>query len=232
MIHLTTLDARLKMATVLVFGPCMWWFSPMAVFACVLCLLILMRRVSRAEPLGGGMVRSLWTFLFLWIAIKMGLDSLAGLGWAEILRGGAILGLRLGGLLLLGLGLALTTSPRELGLAVTWGVRPVLGKERSWKLALSLSLMVHFLPLCLATMNQVKMTLARRCPHCCFVQRMIILPQAMIRNLGQKTWSQTLVIAGRRLESADAWEPDFEWSAGDTLVAFLLGSGGIGLALV
>jgi biotin transport system permease protein len=156
-----------------------------------------------------------------WVAAKAGLDALSGMPLDVIAAGAGDLAIRLVALLLLGLFLALSSSSRALGLAVAWAVRPVAGREQAWRLALSLALMVHFLPMCLSTVSQVRQTMTRRCPRCGFFLRMVVIPQAVIRAMGQKTWNQTLAVAGRNLDRPEAWEPDFSWTSRDTLLCLL-----------
>lgn len=216
------LDPRLKLGTALLLGPCMWLLPPLSVLGCTLLFLLLVSALAASQPLGSKMVRSLITFVLFWVVIKSVLEAVSGMPAMQILMDSGVLALRLSGLLLLGLSLALSTSARALGLAVSWLISPLVGRERAWRVALSLALMVHFLPLCLSTMNQVRETLSRRWPHCGFRQRMVLIPQAVLRNLGQRTWSQTLAVAGRGLESADAWKPDFSWSLSDSVCAVVL----------
>lgn len=215
------LDPRLKMGIALVLGPSLWQISPVSVALCGLFLLLIVRALAMSQPLGSKMIRSLFTFIFIWVGIKVGVDLWSAQSVMMVFLDGGDLALRLASLLLLGLALSLSTSARALGLAVSWAIRPVVGRERAWRLALSLSLMVHFLPLCLSTINQVKETLSRRCPGCGIRQRMVVIAQAVIRNLGQKTWNQTLAVAGRGLENGAAWEPDFMWTRRDSASLFL-----------
>lgn len=211
------LDPRLKVGCALSLGPCIWLLSPLAVLLCALALLPLAYALSLSQPLGARMIKSMLLFVLFWMIVKTALDGASGFPPVQIANDVAILGLRLSTLLLLGLTLALSTSARTMGLVIAWVFRPVLGKEKAWKVALSLALMVHFLPLCLSVMNQVKETLSIRYPQCGLRQRMTIIPQAVLRNLGQKTWNQTLAVAGRGLENDAAWQPDFIWRTGDTL---------------
>jgi biotin transport system permease protein len=215
-VYIRRLDPRLKLGVSLALGPSLWLLDLpwVGVLAAILVCLVL--PLAANQPLGGRMVRGLLIFVCCWMVIKAGLDGIAGLALGQVVAGAAALGLRLTALLLLGLFLALSASPRALGLAVSWVVRPIVGAERAWRLALSLALMVHFLPLCLSTVSQVRQTLGCRCPQCGFFARMVIVAQATIRALGQKTWHQTLAVAGRRLDNADAWEPDFSWTVHDT----------------
>lgn len=212
------LDPRLKMALAMALGPGLWLLAPPLVALFGALLFVLLVSLSASQPLGSKMVRSMFVFVFIWVAIKVGLELWSDLPLTRVLMDAAILGLRLASLLMLGLCLALASSPRALGLALSWAIRPLVGAERAWKFALSLSLMVHFLPLTLAAMNHVKETLSRRCPDCRLRDRMRIIPQAILRNLGQKTWNQTLAVAGRGLEGGDAWQPDFTWTGRDTAV--------------
>lgn len=215
------LDPRLKMGVALILGPFFWLLPPSVVAVGLVLLAPVVAALAVTQPLGAKMVRSLLTFLLFWVGLKVAMDLISSIPPEEAALSAGILALRLGALLLLGLALALSTSARALGLAVSWAVRPFVGKERAWKVALSLALMVHFLPLCLSTMNQVKESVTSRCPHFGFFRRMTIIPQAVIRIMGQKTWSQTLAIAGRRLDDATAWEPNFTWNSRDTQCAVL-----------
>ena len=182
---------------------------------------VALRAVSRVEPVMTSSLRKLLLFVLFWMVMKGVLDALAGVGFSQLLLNSADLGLRLATLLFLGMVLALSTSARSLGLAVSWAVKPFVGRERAWKVALSLSLMVHFLPMCLSTMSAMREAYDRRCAGSGFFRRMVIVPQAVLRNLGQKTWNQTLALAGRGLDSPDAWRPDFAWSGCDS--SFALG---------
>jgi len=216
------LDPRLKMGAALVLGPLLWGMHPLAVGGWGVVLLPVVWVLSLAQPLGRKMILSLFGFVVFWCGMKFLLDVITGLPVEAVIVDSLLLGVRLSALLLLGLSLALSTSARSLGLAVSWGLRPFMGKERAWKVALSLALMVHFLPLCLSTMNQVKQTLSVRCPDCGFFRKMVLIPQAVLRALGQKTWNQTLAVACRGLENGDAWQPDFMWSRQDSVVVILI----------
>jgi len=163
------------------------------------------------------MLRRLAWFVLFWGAAKVGLDMLAGVVAADAVLGGIVVVIRLSALLLIGITLALSTSARSLGMAVAWALRPFIGGERAWRAALSLALMVHFLPLCLSTLEQVSAAFRSRLPSGSRRLRALVVPLAVIRGLGQKTWNQTLAVAGRGLDRAEAWEPDFAWASRDTL---------------
>ncbi|MFH1915339.1 MAG: cobalt transporter [Pseudomonadota bacterium] len=217
------LDPRLKLGMALLLGPTLWLMGLVQAAVCAVALLCIATALASGQHLGGRMVRGLLVFVIFWVAVKAGLDVASGMEWSQVVAGAGDLAVRLTALLLLGLSLALSASARALGLAVAWAVRPVAGGECAWKLALSLALMVHFLPMCLATVAEVRQTLARRCPRCGFFLRMTVIPQAVIRALGQKTWNQTLAVAGRGLDGPLAWEPDFSWSGRDTRCALVAG---------
>ena len=215
--RIRTADPRLKLAVCLALGPGVWLFEPVVVAALGICLLMLLLALAADQPLGRDMVRSLSFFVLFWVGIKVGVELVTGMAWQDALSDGLVLALRLSVLLILGLSLSLAASARSLGLAVSWFLRPFIGGERAWRIALSLALMVHFLPLCLSTLAQVKAAYRSRCPHCSLVRRAVGIPLAVVRNLGQKTWNQTLAVAGRGLESPQAWAPDFQWSSRDSL---------------
>lgn len=220
------LDPRLKMAVALALGPGLWALPLVPVLVIGLFLLVLVAALATAQPLGRKMVRTLFTFTFFWVAVKVAMDALSGMSIQQVAMGGGDLAIRLVSLLLLGLALALSTSPRSLGLAVSWALRPLIGRESAWKVALSLALMVHFLPICLETMAQVRETFSRRCPEAGVRGRLTIIPLAVLRNLGQKTWNQTLAVAGRGLEHSGAWEPDFVWTMRDTVLLVVVAACG------
>nr|WP_321514022.1 cobalt transporter [uncultured Pseudodesulfovibrio sp.] len=215
------LDPRLKLAVALVLGPCLWKVDVIAVTVCIFVLLSIVWPLAAGQPVGFKMIRSLLVFVLFWMAVKMVLDAASEVPLEFIIMDGIQLGARLVALLLLGLGLALSTSARSLGLAVSWGLRPLIGKERAWRAALSLALMIHFLPICLETLARVKEVASRRCLGFGVGVRMRIVPLALVRNLSQKTWNQTLAVACRGLDSSTAWEPDFSWCVQDGVTAIL-----------
>lgn len=223
--YIRKLDPRLKLGAALLMGPGLWLLDPWLVLPFCAVLLTCLFALSLVRPLGAKMIRSLCFFVCIWMVIKMGIDAWSGVEIPAIFLDGAILGLRLLSLLVLGMCLALSASSRSLGLALSWAVGPFVGSDRAWKLALSLALMIHFLPITLETLNEVNASLKQRWPNCRFHHRMRIVPQAILRNLGQKTWSQTLAVAGRGLENPDAWKPEFTWSLSDTI------SGLVGLSI-
>lgn len=220
--YIRSLDPRLKMAAALLLGPAIWLLPPLVLGLMVLLLFPIVLALAASQPLGSKMLRSIISFLVFWVILKSALDGLSGVPLQMIALDSGILSLRLGCLILLGLSLALSTSARSLGLAISWAITPFVGRERGWKVALSLALVVHFLPQCLSTMNRVQETASRRCPDFGFFRRMTIIPQAVLRGLGQKTWNQTLAIAGRRLDDAEGWQPDFVWSSRDTFCSVCL----------
>lgn len=219
------LDPRLKLAAALVLGPCLWKVHAASAALCALVFLILVPLLSVSRPMGARMVKSLFFFIFLWVAVKAGVDAVTGVPPEHIITDAGQLAVRLAGLVLLGLVLALSTSARAIGLAVAWYIRPLAGRERAWRVALSLALMVHFLPLCLSAVIGVRDVCERRCPGMGGIMKARVILQAVIRNLGQKTWSQTLAVAGRGLEGPEAWEADFRWTAWDLAWACLLATG-------
>ncbi|MEF2230555.1 MAG: cobalt transporter [Pseudodesulfovibrio sp.] len=221
--HLRGLDPRLKLGGCLLFGPGVWLLDPVRVLGLAVLLSFLALPLAASHPLGRSMLRRLAWFVLFWGAIKVGLDLLAGVVAADAVLGGFVVAIRLSALLLLGLILALSTSARSLGMAVAWALRPFIGGERAWRAALSLALMVHFLPLSLSTLEQVSSAFRSRLPRGPLRVRALTVPLAVVRVLAQKTWSQTLAVAGRRLDRAGAWEPDFAWALRDTL--WLVGVG-------
>lgn len=202
-----SVDARPKILLALLIGLSLWRLPeaallPLALAGGWLCFSL------------GGFARGylgLWkvglTFVLVWAGLKLGLDALAGASGEAALRAGVALGLRLTVLLFFGLSLAMSASPRRLGIGLAWFLRPILG-ARSWQVALSLALMIHFLPLTWAAAAGLLQNLARRRPHCPWSLRLRLIPMALMRVMAQTTWDQAKAVAARRLDRPEAWLPD------------------------
>ncbi|WP_051694504.1 hypothetical protein [Desulfohalovibrio reitneri] len=186
--------------------------------------------------LAGGMRgdnRVLWRgyllFVLGWSGVKLGLDLLGGTPWPEAAGAAGLLGGRLVALLLVGLSLALISSPRGLGAAFAWYLRAIpLARRHAWKAALSLALMIHFLPLIWQVAGGVSRGISLRLPEASWRRRAAVFPQALIRALSQKTWSQTVAVAARGLDGEEAWRMRFplrplHWLAGLAAVAVVYG---------
>ncbi|NDV19320.1 cobalt transporter [Pseudodesulfovibrio sp. JC047] len=215
--YIRDLDPRLKLGVALILGPVLWKVDFSAVIVSLVGLLFLVWPLAVEQPVGAKMVRSLMVFVVFWVAIKMVLDAVSGVPVEFIVMDGAQLGARLVALVLLGLCLALSSSSRAIGLAISWVLRPFIGRERAWRAALSLALMVHFLPLCLEALARIREVASRRCLGSGFRVRFLVVPAALMRNLSQKTWNQTMAIACRGLDTAEAWEADFTWTLRETI---------------
>ena len=214
---LLALDARPKLAFALLVGMVLWQLPLSILFFLTLFGGASCRALGGFTRANGTLWRMAVLFVLVWSGLKCGLDIWAG---AELLAGlgaGAELGIRLTTLLLLGFTLTLSTSPRRLGLGLAWYLRPVLG-SRAWKTALALSLMIHFLPLALATVGGLGQGLAMRWPDCPWRARLRLIPLALLRVLSQTTWTQTLAVAARGLDNPETWRPERavrpgEWAA-------------------
>ncbi len=219
-------DPRLKLLVAFALGAMVWHAGPtgLAAYSVIIgAFLFILRHLWQG---GARIFRSYGLLVFFWMALKVFSDLMSGVDTDAALGNATILGVRLVMLLLLSLALAMSASPRQLGLAISWFLRPLLGKA-AWKVALALALMVHFLPLTWQVGVQVRKTIERRCPDLRWREKMILLPQAVIRNLGQKTWNQTLAVAGRGLDCPSGWVADFpenkiQWFLGLTLLVACL----------
>lgn len=229
---LHNVDPRLKILTAACFGIATWHVPPIVLGGYAFVLWLLCAQAEFFSRANWPMLRSYLWFVLFWAVIKFALDCTplltAPYTWNEpLVRQAALeaglLAARLCVLIGLGLMLALTTSPRRLGLALCWYLRPVLGRN-SWKTALSLSLMIHFLPLVQSTISQVKSAILQRNLKRSRWQRFMLVPQATLRILAQKTWTQTVAVASRGLDTPDAWIPRFQpqplvWMGGFLLIA-------------
>lgn len=214
-------DPRLAILLTLLMGVLTWKVDAPGLVVYGVSLVLLLLLLAPWTSVDVRVLHSLVTFVVFWMALKLGLEIWRGGAIASAAAETAVLGARLFVLVCLGLVLTLVTSPRALGLALAWYSRPVLGK-RAWEAALALSLMVHFLPMALRVAPTLRETIFRRCPELAWWRRALLIPQATLRILSQKTWDQTLAIASRRLDAPDAWTANFGWRGADAGAGLLI----------
>lgn len=214
-------DPRMKIVVTLILGILTWNSGVVGIVTYGIslgCLLILFYGVTSMSVV---VFRPLITFVLFWMIMRLALGFLEDASGRSVLQNALLMGGRLFVLMCLGLILAGTTSTRSLGMAISWFIR-WMGFRNAWQAALALSLMIHFLPLTWKSVLTIRQTLLRRCGGVRWPQRFILLSQCLIRTLSQKTWQQTLAIAVRRLDGADAWRPDFENRPRDIWIGALL----------
>ena len=215
-------DPRIKVLAAMVFGL-------LALRASVSGLLLfgvlqgfVLAAVTLRNPVNRSMAKAYILFVVVWMAVKFGLDLWTGLGWQKAALVSAELGLRLAVLLIIGLCLALATSPRSLGLALASLLRPVL-RGRAWQTALSMALFVHFLPQVWQSIKTVQTAFAIRGLKLPWRRRVILMTQSLLRYWSQKAWRQTLALATRNLDGPGAWDIRLgfdrrQWLAGVLIV--------------
>lgn len=223
---LSTFDPRLKIIVAAAIGVLTWHVPVYALAAYAIFILFLGFTNSVHLTLGIRTVAAYAYFILGWTVIKFAMDCTPLLSgttpdYATALTASAILGLRLTILISIGLLLATSSSARQLGLALSWFLRPFMGK-RSWEPALSLALMIHFIPLVQRTFSQVIRAMELRNPPRSKWHRFTLIPQAVLRICAQKTWTQTVAVAARKLDSPDAWVPNFPPCYGQLTISFLL----------
>jgi biotin transport system permease protein len=220
-------DARLKIVLAAGFGLVTWGAGPVGLGFFALGFGLAAFCLARVRPGSGPLLRGALAFVLVWAAVQFAFALWEGAeAGAAAARAGLLAG-RLGVLVVIGLGLATSASTRELGLAFAWFLRPVL-RSRAWQAALALALMVHFLPMTLDTLRQVRRSMQMRRVRMARWRRPALLAQAALRALSQRTWSQTVALAARGLDDAAAWQPSFrtrpmDWLAGAALLAAGLG---------
>lgn len=224
------LDARPKILLVLLIGLSLWRLPAPAL------LVLSAAAAALCFSLGGfarahlGMWKAGAVFVLAWGTLKFLMDILGGVNLSSAWFASAILGLRLTALLLLGLTLALSATPRRLGLGLAWFLRPLL-KDRAWRAALALSLMMHFLPLTWAAAAGLLQNLSRRWPDCPWRKQVRLVPLALLRVMSQTTWNQTVAVAARCLDHPAAWRNDRAVRPGEWAVALIPGLTLLALAL-
>ncbi len=217
------LDPRAKLLCTATLGILVWHAPPLVVCIYAACTMGAFYASDVFVWLHAPMLRSCLYFVLLWAGAKLFIDT-AGLAAGSLSPQGpllpvsqrilqalpatGLLALRLGILIALGMLLTLTISIRSLGLAFMWFLRPVMGRH-AWRAALALALMIHFIPLIQRTVAQVRHALVLRAPQRSLPKRWILLPQATLRIMSQKTWTQTVAVAARGLDMPQAWRPEF-----------------------
>ncbi|MFO7802680.1 MAG: energy-coupling factor transporter transmembrane component T [Desulfovermiculus sp.] len=217
-------DARIKMAVSIVAGVCVWKAGPVALGLFAFSAAGVAWMVAGRGLIGRGQLKGLVYLAGAWTAIKACLELYSrNPQWLEQ---SLLLGGRLAVLVLVGVCLAALTSRVQVGLALSSLLRPLCG-TKSWQAALSLALMIHFIPLALGTLQTVKRTLSLRGQDLSMKQRMHFFVTTVMRTLSRTTWDQTLALAVRGLEEEKAWQQSRpitlkEWA----------GAGVLGLSLV
>lgn len=254
-------DPRLHLLLAGCYGVLVWHLPPLGLAVVAAGLAGLFAASPLRRRLRPGMLRGHAWFVLVWVVLRFTLACLgpaeaspvSGIGdggstgadgvfdalrfaWpdgpllAHAAREAALLGVRLALLIGIGLALALAASPRALGLALVWLLRPVLG-ARAWQPALGVALMVHFLPMAQGTFTQISRAADLRGPLP-LRRRAVLLPAAVLRILGQRTWTQTVAVAARGLDRPEAWRPDFAFRPVRWAVALLLAGLGVGMTFL
>lgn len=201
-------DARIKVLIAFFFGIVTWKTGWPGLLLYAAALVYLASTLSGFLAANRRAARAFMAFAAIWTAVKFGLDMISGIHWLDALWESALLGTRLMVVLLIGLVLAQSTSSRALGLALSWLLRPLLGRH-AWKAALALALMIHFLPLAWFASEGVGLGIKTRGPGITIRKRLVLFPTTLLSRLALKTWSQTLAVSARGLDRPEAWRPDF-----------------------
>ncbi len=251
-------DPRLHLLLAGCYGVLVWHLPPLGLAVVAAGLAGLFAATPLRRRRRPGMLRGHAWFVLVWVALRFALACLgpaepsasmgggdAGPGgvldalrfaWpdapllAHAARESALLGVRLALLIGIGLALALAASPRALGLALVWLLRPVLG-ARAWQPALGVALMIHFLPMAQGTFAQISRAADLRGPLP-LRRRAVLLPTAVLRILGQRTWTQTVAVAARGLDRPEAWRPDFPFRPARWVMTALLVGLGVGMTFL
>lgn len=248
-------DPRLSLLLAGYYGVLVWRLPPLGLAVTAVGLAGLLATAPLRRGLRPGMLRGHAWFVLLWMALRFvlawleptegtfaapggdgGLTGMPHFAWpdgpppAHAAREAGMLGLRLALLIGIGLTLALAASPRALGLALVWLLRPVLGR-RAWQPALGVALMVHFLPMAQGAFAQIARAADLRGPLP-LRRRAVLLPSAMLRILGQRTWTQAVAVAARGLDRSEAWQPDFPFRPAQWTAALLLAGLGAGMTFL
>lgn len=224
-------DPRLKIILAGAAGFLAWRSGPagLLLYLAMLAGLAVVLRGGRV-PLKAALVRGA-IFAGFWAAAKFLFAVWEGAGTDAAVTEAGLLGLRL--LVLMGVGFALASSasPREMALGVASMLRPLMGK-RAWRPALSLALMIHFLPVALALHERTSVAMAaRRVERSRWVRFQLRL-SSWLGGLSQEASSQAIAVAARGLDREEAWRVPMpvhagEWLSGLVLLILLYAAGRI-----
>ncbi len=110
-------------------------------------------------------------------------------------------------LLLMFTALCLTAlcSPRAVGLALSWYLRPLLG-NKAWQPALTIALMAQYLPLVFLYLEQINTAARiRGIPTSGLAYWQYAIPH-LFKLLHMRSYAGAMAIASRRLDTPDAWQ--------------------------
>lgn len=205
---LAAMDPRVKLATALVLGPIIWRLGPGATALSILALGLAAFFTVPGSSFGPAALRGNALFVLVWVAAKALFDIWGGIAPATALAESAVFGARLLCLICLGLILAASTSPRQMGAALSYALTPVLGR-RAWKAALALALLVHNLPLAWTAGAAIRRTMRLRCPDLPFSRKPGLFATALLRAVSLTAYDRTMAVAARNLDRPEAWRPVF-----------------------
>ncbi len=214
---LDSADPRPLLPVIAVWGLIAWKLPPMELLilcaasgTATICRLLKPPRSSSAPGTDFRrllrIARGMLLFALGWSCVLFVLSLAGSTPLEQAALDAAILSLRLLTVAILGLCLVSTASPRALSLALSWYLRPFFGKK-VWEAALALGLMIHFLPMTLATLNQAREAVRLRLPRCRARQKIMLVVTVTLRRLAQKSWEQAVAVASRRLDRPEVWLP-------------------------
>lgn len=213
------LDPRLCVGLSLFLGVSLWRMPVEAVGGATGFLLLLTLLLGRGAE-GGTGARPLLMFVFVWSGVRFGLALWDGIPLQEALVLSGVIALRLAGLLLLGLALSLAVSARRIGLALSWALRPLLGRD-AWQGALAFALMVHMIPETRRNLRELRRGLSLRQGRLSLRQRLTAVPLALVRVMARSAWTRAVAVASRRLDGPEAWTGGLRWRTADSVVALV-----------
>ena len=243
---LTKADPRAALLLAALCGGLIWQAGPLTLTACLIPLAALIHNTKAWLRWPTGTATRTLRFALFWPLLALAIEAAPPLftcitdlvsGDASSLttlwRGrenlllpfgrAALLFFRL--LVLMGAALLLTTlySPRALGLAVSWLLRPLF-REHGWKIALALALMLQYIPRIHSMLASLRTAaLIRGLPHKGLRYWKTALPRLFTLLAGQ-TWEQALGIASRQLDTASVWHCTMPLTVRGTLPSVLLGA--------
>ncbi len=196
-------DPRLIIAMATLCGVLVWTLPPLflalPVLASIMGCIVVQKRISLTLVKAGCIMALAWgvgKFIADTLLLNMGME--------QRLVEAALLTTRLASSVALGLILSAATSPLGLALAVAWALRPILG-SRHWKPALTLMVMITWLPRCHDVLSETWAMLQRRAPKMPLHQKLAFLGKAVLHRLEQESLYRSIALVLRNLTTSTAW---------------------------
>ncbi len=198
------LDPRVLIAVASLAGLSVWLVPGEAAILIALLAVIAAWGAGAGRKIHRNLLRGYALFLLFWVGTRF-LFGWWNTSLAQAVIEASLHGVRLVALLALGIVLSLIATPRSLGLAFAWFLKPAM-RQNAWKAGLAFALMLSFIPRVFRSFTALRRSLNQRCPHLGFYRRTFLLGLSILRVLSLQSWDVAMAVATRNLYRSEPWE--------------------------